>query len=126
MQKNDNLNQNKAISKFFAPEFRNRLDAIIEFTHLDTSTVELVVKKFITTLSTMLEEKNIKLKLTTNAIKQLAVLGYDKAMGARPLQRVIDTQIKEPLTDEILFGKLKNGGSVLVEFKNGEFGFSFS
>jgi ATP-dependent Clp protease ATP-binding subunit ClpA len=83
------------------------------------------VKKFIADLSKILEEKNIKLKLSTNAIKQLAILGYDKAMGARPLQRVIDTKIKEPLTDEILFGKLKNGGNVTVDYKEEKFIFNF-
>jgi len=123
--KNDNLNQSKALNKFFAPEFRNRLDAVIEFTHLDTKTVALVVQKFIDDLGVILKEKSISLKLSKEAIHQLAILGYDKAMGARPLQRIIDNKIKEPLTDEILFGKLKNGGNVLVEFKNGEFGFKF-
>ncbi len=123
--KNENLNRSFAVNKFFAPEFRNRLDAVIEFTHLDSATVELVVKKFIADLSKILEEKNIKLKLSTNAIKQLAILGYDKAMGARPLQRVIDTKIKEPLTDEILFGKLKNGGNVTVDYKEEKFIFNF-
>jgi ATP-dependent Clp protease ATP-binding subunit ClpA len=123
--KNDNLNQSKALNKFFAPEFRNRLDAVIEFTHLDTKTVALVAQKFIDDLGVILKEKSISLKLSKEAIHQLAILGYDKAMGARPLQRIIDNKIKEPLTDEILFGKLKNGGNVLVEFKNGEFGFKF-
>ncbi|MCK9162200.1 MAG: AAA family ATPase [Arcobacteraceae bacterium] len=124
--KDDNLNRSYAINKFFSPEFRNRLDAIIEFTHLDKSTVELVVKKFISDLSSILEDKKITLKLTNSAIKELAILGYDKAFGARPLQRVIDQKIKEPLTDEILFGKLKNGGKVSIDFKDKEFSFNFS
>ncbi|QOG12931.1 AAA family ATPase [Arcobacter sp. FWKO B] len=124
--KNDNLNQSKAINKFFAPEFRNRLDAVIEFSHLDKNSIILVVKKFIDNLAKILADKSIKLKLSQNAINELAHLGYDKAMGARPLGRVIDNKIKEPLTDEILFGKLKNGGKVSVDFKDGEFKFNIS
>ena len=124
--KNDNLNQNRAINKFFAPEFRNRLDSIVDFVHLTPHIVELVASKFINDLKLILNDKKIELKITKKAISHLASLGYDKAMGARPMQRVISHKIKEPLSDEILFGKLKNGGKVNIDFDGERLKFVFS
>lgn len=115
--KDDGLNENKAINKFFAPEFRNRLDNIVSFAALSLDVVAKVAGKFIEDLEEQLSDKNIKITISAKAKKQLATLGYDKAMGARPLNRVISDKIKNILTDEILFGKLKKGGQVKIDFK---------
>ncbi len=123
--KNDTLNTDKAVNKFFAPEFRNRLDAVVKFNQLDEKIVLKVVTKFIKDLNLNLKDKDIKITLTAKAKKELVTLGYDSKMGARPLQRVITAKIKEPLTDEVLFGKLKDGGSVKVDFVKDEFKFTY-
>ncbi|MGA1940338.1 ATP-dependent Clp protease ATP-binding subunit ClpA [Arcobacter sp. YIC-310] len=115
--KDDGLNENKAINKFFAPEFRNRLDNIVSFAALSSDVVAKVAGKFIEDLEEALVDKNIKISITAKAKKELALLGYDKAMGARPLNRVISEKIKNVLTDEILFGKLKKGGQVKIDYK---------
>jgi len=122
--KDDGLNENKAINKFFAPEFRNRLDNIVSFAALSLDIVAKVAGKFIEDLEEQLSDKNIKISITAKAKKQLAELGYDKAMGARPLNRVISEKIKNVLTDEILFGQLKKGGHVKIDFKD-EFTFTY-
>jgi ATP-dependent Clp protease ATP-binding subunit ClpA len=114
--KNDKLNENKAINKFFAPEFRNRLDAVVPFDSLTIDVVTKVAGKFIEDLERQLTDKKIKIEISAKAKNELAVLGYDKAMGARPLNRVISDKIKNILTDEILFGKLKKGGLVKIDF----------
>jgi ATP-dependent Clp protease ATP-binding subunit ClpA len=124
--KDDSLNEDKAVKKFFAPEFRNRLDATVKFDQLTQEVIIKIVTKFIADLETQLSDKNISISLTAGAKKQLAILGYDKLMGARPLQRVITEKIKTPLTDEILFGELKNGGNVKVGYKNEEFTFTYT
>ncbi|MDY3205883.1 MAG: ATP-dependent Clp protease ATP-binding subunit ClpA [Arcobacter sp.] len=116
--KNEKLNENKAINKFFAPEFRNRLDAVVTFDSLSIDIVAKVAGKFIEDLEKQLVDKKIKIEISVKAKKELATLGYDKAMGARPLNRVISERIKNPLTDEILFGKLKKGGIVKIDFDN--------
>lgn len=122
--KNEKLNENKAINKFFAPEFRNRLDSVVTFDSLSIDIVAKVAGKFIEDLEKQLVDKKIKIDITAKAKKELATLGYDKAMGARPLNRVISEKIKNPLTDEILFGKLKKGGFVKIDFEK-EFIFEF-
>jgi ATP-dependent Clp protease ATP-binding subunit ClpA len=123
--KSDDLNVGKAVNKFFTPEFRNRLDAIVGFKQLDEKIVIKVVGKFIKDLSNNLKDKKIKINITMKAKKELAKQGYDKKMGARPLQRVITNKIKEPLTDEILFGKLKDGGVVNIDFVKNNFKFEY-
>ena len=123
--KDDNINEDKAVKKFFAPEFRNRLDATVKFEQLNESILIKIVTKFIKDLELNLVDKNIKITLTTKAKKDLAKKGYDKLLGARPLQRVISEYIKMPLTDEILFGKLKNGGEVKIDFKDNGFLFIY-
>jgi len=123
--KDDSLNTDKAVNSFFAPEFRNRLDEIVKFVSLDEDIVLKVVGKFIGDLSETLKDKKIKLNLTIKAKKALANQGYDKAMGARPLTRVIRDKIKEPITDEILFGTLKDGGEVKVDFVKDKFTFTY-
>ena len=122
--KNEKLNENKAINKFFAPEFRNRLDAVVAFDSLSIDVVTKVAGKFIEDLEKQLVDKKIKIEISQKAKKELAILGYDKAMGARPLNRVISDKIKNPLTDEILFGKLKKGGIVKIDFEE-EFTFKY-
>ncbi|RXJ95211.1 ATP-dependent Clp protease ATP-binding subunit ClpA [Arcobacter sp. AHV-9/2010] len=116
--KNEKLNEGKAINKFFAPEFRNRLDAVVSFDSLSLDIVSKVVGKFIEDLEKQLDSKKIKIEISKKAKDELANLGYDKAMGARPLNRVISDKIKNPLTDEILFGKLKKGGVVKIDYKD--------
>lgn len=123
--KDDSMNEDKAVKKFFAPEFRNRLDATVKFAQLSENIIVKIVSKFIKDLELQLADKNIKITLTSKAKKELARLGYDKLMGARPLQRVISDKIKIPLTDEILFGELKNGGEVKIDFKNDQFDFNY-
>jgi len=114
----------KAIKKFFAPEFRNRLDGVIKFNKLDSSVVEQIVKKFVSELNTQLKDKGIEIALETSATKWLAEKGYDKKMGARPLARLIDSKLKTPLSRRVLFGDLVNGGLVTVSVVNNELEFS--
>ena len=104
----------EAIDRLFAPEFRNRLDAIVPFARLPESVIARVVDKFILQLEAQLGDRNVTIELTDEARDWLVKNGYDEAMGARPMARVIQTQIKTPLADEVLFGRLKNGGVVKV------------
>ena len=106
---------NEIIKKTFSPEFRNRLDAIVPFQNLKPETVEMVVDKFVAQLEGQLADKNVQIELTEKARKYLAKKGYDPAMGARPLARVIQEEVKRPLAEEILFGKLENGGVAVVD-----------
>jgi len=110
--KNDEANE--AIKRRFAPEFRNRLDAVIHFAPLEEDTIARVVDKFVIQLEAQLSERKIMFELSKGANVWLAKKGYDKRFGARPLSRTIQEYIKKPLADEILFGKLKNGGLVKV------------
>jgi len=114
----------KAIKKFFAPEFRNRLDAVIKFTSLKPETVQQIVKKFVSDLNTQLKDKNIEIVTDNSVIKWLSERGYDKKMGARPLSRLIDNKIKSPLSRRVLFGDLVNGGRVSISINGEELEFS--
>jgi len=102
------------IKKFFAPEFRNRLDAIITFAKLSKETMIKIVGKFMVELRDQVHEKGIKIKLRDDAVDWLVKQGFDSKMGARPLQRVIDKEIKRPLAKMMLFGDLKNGGIITI------------
>lgn len=113
------------INRQFTPEFRNRLDAIVPFKALSQKTVERVVDKFIMQLEAQLSERNITISLSDEARQYLAKEGYDPAMGARPLARIIQKEIKRPLSEEILFGKLKNGGDVFIDYKKDEIRFVY-
>ncbi|MEI7790703.1 MAG: ATP-dependent Clp protease ATP-binding subunit ClpA [Alphaproteobacteria bacterium] len=104
----------EAIKKLFTPEFRNRLDAIIPFAPLSRGTIDKVVEKFVLELEAQLADRDVTFDLTSDATRWLGEKGYDDAFGARPLARVIQDNIKKPLADEILFGKLKDGGTVRV------------
>ncbi|KPH64934.1 Clp protease ClpA [Pseudoalteromonas porphyrae] len=113
------------INKVFSPEFRNRLDNIIWFNHLDRDVTLLVVDKFIVELQAQLDKKSVNLELTSKAREWLADKGYDKAMGARPMGRVIQEQLKKPLANEILFGALIDGGTVKVSLKDKKLRFDY-
>ena len=104
------------INRMFAPEFRNRLDSIIQFDFLSKKVMKSIVDKAINILDGQLAEKNISISLSNSAKDYLIEEGYDRKFGARPLERLIQKKIKEPLADEIIFGKLKKGGKVIVEF----------
>ncbi len=105
----------EVVKKMFSPEFRNRLDNIIRFNGLNHKIIIHVVKKFILQLEQRLAEKNVTLEVTDEAVDWLAKKGYDATMGARPMARVIQQEIKQPLAEELLFGKLTKGGQVLVK-----------
>src|SRR5205807_4566591 len=104
----------EAINRMFAPEFRNRLDAIITFAHLSTEIIAQVVEKFVLQLEAHLSDRDVTIELSEDAAKWLIKHGYDEQMGARPMARLIQETIKKPLADEVLFGKLKAGGHVRV------------
>ncbi|PPJ46439.1 ATP-dependent Clp protease ATP-binding subunit ClpA [Rhizobium sp. KAs_5_22] len=112
----------EALNRLFTPEFRNRLDATIQFAPLPTEVIHQVVQKFVMQLEAQLSERNVTFDLSEPAIAWLATRGYDEKMGARPLSRVIQEHIKKPLANEILFGKLKKGGVVKVGVKKDENG----
>ena len=102
----------EAIRRTFTPEFRNRLDAVIQFTALDFSVVLLIVDKFILELEAQLALKDVSISVSTPAREWLAEQGFDPEMGARPMKRVIQSKIKHPLADDLLFGDLSEGGEV--------------
>jgi len=108
----------KALKKFFPPEFRNRLDAVIKFDKLNKETMKSVVKKFLLELNSMTMEKDVEVNATEDAIEFLMTKGFDAKLGARPLQRVIDDEIKKPLSKMMLFGDLTEGGMVEVGLTN--------
>jgi ATP-dependent Clp protease ATP-binding subunit ClpA len=112
----------EAINRLFSPEFRNRLDAIVPFSRLPQEVIARVVDKFILQLEAQLADRNVTIELSDEARTWLVSNGYDEAMGARPMARVIQTQIKTPLADEVLFGRLRNGGVVRVVVTGDETG----
>ncbi len=103
-----------AVERVFSPEFRNRLDAIVTFKSLTPEAMETIVEKFIMQLESQLKDRKVAIALTPDARAWLARKGYDPRMGARPLARVIQRDVRDPLTDQILFGKLENGGTVTI------------
>ena len=115
----------EAINKMFTPEFRNRLDSIIGFESLGPEVVAKVVDKFIMELEAQLDDRNVMIELTDAARSWLAIKGYDKLYGARPLGRVIQEHIKKALAEELLFGKLAKGGLVMVDVEDGKTVFTY-
>ena len=115
----------KAVEKTFSPEFRNRLDAIVQFNHLSTKVMEMIVDKDMKELKSMLKLKNISLVYSAKVRTFLGKEGYDPKFGARPLARIIQTQIKDKLTNEILFGKLEKGGKITIGIKNDKLNFTY-
>ena len=125
-EKDSSAKTDKALAAFFSPEFRNRLSATIEFNALNLEALVTIVDREIDKLNLLLKGKKVKVKLGKKAKEYLANEGYDERYGARHIARVIDQKVKESLTDEILFGKLKKGGSVKVSYKNDALIFEFT
>lgn len=123
--KDTSLKTDKALAAFFSPEFRNRLSGTIEFKPLNKDALVQIVDIEADKLNELLKAKKVKVKLTGKAKEYLADEGYDERYGARHIARVIDEKVKEALTDEILFGRLKKGGKVKVDFKEGELQFEY-
>ena len=115
-----------AIERVFSPEFRNRLDAIVTFGTLSPAVMETIVEKFILQLEAQLSEKHVAITLSPAARAWLATKGYDPAFGARPLGRVIQRDVRDPLTDEILFGKLEHGGTVTIDVADNVLTFTYA
>ncbi|MBE3073291.1 MAG: AAA family ATPase, partial [Acidobacteria bacterium] len=115
-----------AVERIFSPEFRNRLDAVVTFGPLSRETMETIVEKFVLQLESQLAERKIAIALDPAARAWLATKGYDPVFGARPLARVIQTEVRDRLTDEILFGQLEHGGTVSIGFAAGQLTFEFA
>jgi ATP-dependent Clp protease ATP-binding subunit ClpA len=109
----------EAVRKIFSPEFRNRIDAIIQFAPLDPPTIERVVDKLVLEIEAQLEQKSVSLSVDDDARRWIAERGYDPKMGARPMARVLQEHVKRPLAEELLFGRLAGGGSVRVALAEG-------
>jgi ATP-dependent Clp protease ATP-binding subunit ClpA len=124
-QKASQQRSRHAIDKMFSPEFRNRLDAIVSFGPLTPGVMETIVEKFILQLEAQLAERRVAITLEAAAREWLAAKGYDPVYGARPLARVIQTEVRDPLTDEILFGQLENGGTVTIDIADDKLSFAF-
>jgi ATP-dependent Clp protease ATP-binding subunit ClpA len=114
-----------AIEKVFSPEFRNRLDAIVSFRPLTPGVMETIVEKFILQLEAQLAERRVAIALEPEAREWLARKGFDPVYGARPLARVIQTEVRDPLTDEILFGRLEHGGTVTIGLADDKLSFKY-
>jgi ATP-dependent Clp protease ATP-binding subunit ClpA len=113
----------QAVQRMFSPEFRNRLDAIVPFGYLPTEVVARVVDKFILQLELQLADRNVHIRLDDEARVWLTDKGYDRLYGARPMGRLIQEKIKQPLAEELLFGKLVHGGEVTVKLRDGALAF---
>ena len=124
-QQDNSIDAMEEINKVFSPEFRNRLDNIVWFDHLSDQVIQQVVDKFIVELQALLDEKGVSFEMSEDAKKWISVHGYDKAMGARPMSRLIQEKLKKPLANELLFGDLKRGGLVKVFVKNDELVMNF-
>ncbi len=118
--------QEEAVKKMFTPEFRNRLDAIVPFAYLGTETISRVVDKFILQLELQLADQNVHIQFDSDAREWLGKRGYDKLMGARPMARLIQEKVKQPLAEELLFGKLAHGGEVHVSVKDDKLAFELA
>jgi ATP-dependent Clp protease ATP-binding subunit ClpA len=122
IEQDNSTDDMQAIKKTFSPEFRNRLDNVVRFNGLNDETIRHVVKKFVLELEHQLADKQVTLELDDEAINWLAEKGYDPAMGARPMARIIRSEIKRPLADELLFGKLAKGGGIRISVKTDDDG----
>jgi len=124
--KDESVKSDNALKDFFSPEFRNRLSAVVEFNHLDFDVIVKIVGTEIAKLNEHMASRNIIIKLDKDAVEYIAKEGYSDIYGAREIARVIDEKIKEPLTDEILFGSLKDGGIVNITYKKEKLDFVFN
>ena len=120
---NDN---EEVINKLFSPEFRNRIDSIIHFNHLSKQVVLSIVDKFIIEVEVQLEDKSVSLSIDNQAREYLANKGYDEVYGARELSRIIQSEVKKPMAEELIFGKLAKGGHVKITLKNNDIFLNFS
>jgi ATP-dependent Clp protease ATP-binding subunit ClpA len=116
----------KVLEKLFSPEFRNRLDAVVHFGTLGSEAVERVVDKFMTELEGQLAQRRVQIELTATARRWLAERGYDRTFGARPMARLIQDKVKRVLADEMLFGRLKDGGKVEIDATADDLSFTYS
>jgi ATP-dependent Clp protease ATP-binding subunit ClpA len=114
-----------ALKRVFSPEFRNRLDAIVSFDQLTPAVMEMIVEKFILQLEAQLAEQRVAISLQPDARRWLATKGFDPVYGARPLARIIQTEVRNPLTDEILFGRLERGGTVRIDLGDDALDFDY-
>ena len=112
-----------SLKRLFSPEFRNRLDETIQFNYLGTNVILSIVDKFLTKLQAQLDKRNVEIVVSKKVIEWIAKNGYDKEMGARPMERFISQNIKKPLVDKLLFGSLKSGGVIKLEIEKGELKF---
>ena len=112
-----------SLNKLFTPEFRNRLDETIQFNYLEKSIILSIVDKFLTKLQAQLDKRNVEIVVTKAVVNWIADNGYDKEMGARPMERFISKNIKKPLVDKLLFGNLKSGGQIKLDIVNGSLKF---
>ena len=115
-----------AVERVFSPEFRNRLDAIVPFGTLTPAVMEMIVEKFILQLEAQLGEQRVAITLAPDAREWLAAKGFDSTFGARPLTRIIQADVRNPLTDEILFGRLEHGGTVQIGMNDERDGLAFT
>ena len=115
-----------SLNKLFSPEFRNRLDEIIQFSYLDKKVILSIVDKFLTKLQAQLDKRNVEIVVSKKVVEWIADNGYDKEMGARPMERFISQNIKKPLVDKLLFGNLKGGGVIKLDLDNGALKFTES
>ncbi|MDH3354601.1 MAG: ATP-dependent Clp protease ATP-binding subunit ClpA [Chromatiales bacterium] len=122
-EQDNTTDSGEAINRHFTPEFRNRLDGVIQFKSLDSESILKVVDKFLIELETQLESKGVSMETNDEVRQWLADKGFDSTMGARPMARLIKDEIKRPLAEELLFGKLEHGGSVQVTLKDGKLDF---
>ena len=119
---NESSNESDAmgsLNKLFSPEFRNRLDEIIQFDYLDSKVILSIVDKFLIKLQAQLDKRNVEINVSSKVINWIAENGYDKEMGARPMERFISKNIKKPLVDKLLFGSLKSGGVIKLDIEKG-------
>ena len=113
-----------SLKRLFSPEFRNRLDETIQFNYLDKSVILSIVDKFLTKLQAQLDKRNVEIQVSKKVIEWIADNGYDKEMGARPMERFISQNIKKPLVDKLLFGNLKGGGLIKLDIEKGKLKFT--
>lgn len=118
--------RDQALKKYFSPEFRNRLDAIIHFNHLTSAHIRSIVEKFVMELEEQLFEKKVELEVSNEAMEWIAKKGYDPKMGARPIGRVVNEHLRKVLANEVLFGKLEKGGRAVAKLKNDQLELEYS
>ena len=123
---NDASTLDEAVKQMFTPEFRNRLDEVLVFNRLEPKHIKLIVGKFIGELNDMAADRDVVVTITKKAKEYLTEIGYDRKMGARPMARKIHKYIKIPLSKEMLFGKIKKGGTALIDMVDGKLAITYA